>query len=438
MADPLAGLILQIRLLAEAALVRRLNAGSGFADPRLPSQIYLRDEAAQGRLAGGTLRPKDTHRKAEAELATLAQQTPRTAPRFDTLATRLGLDPAANSVAAIAVAYGLDLDTRELCHALASRRRPALYLETCVDLLRTPPATLLRTILPGAPLRRGRVIAVDGDGLAASIEPVATGLAWLLGDDALQLPLAGLAELVPTDDPSAVVLPGLARAALDALVPRLTAGDLAVLIRGPRGSGRRASAYRLAAAISRPLFVIPAGKLVALEHRSRSALLGTALAAARLRDAVPFLADVDALFDERGELVAEHADALANYPGLVIAGTAKGGGHLELGRAVLSVALPRTELDDRERAWTAALGPHGLQADAVELAARYVIGPGAIADVAVEAARFAPAAGTAVDPVGLEAAVARRLSLRVGTFGAVVQRKARFAELVLPTTWSTR
>jgi len=248
----------------------------------------------------------------------------------------------------------------------------------------------------------------------------------------LQLPLAGLVELVATSAPSNVVLPIAARAALDALVPRLTAGDVAIVIRGVRGAGRRAGAYRLAAALGRPLLVIPSGRLVALEHRSRSALLGVALAAARLRDAVPYLADVDALYDDRGDLVAEHADALAHFPGLLVAGTAKGGGHVDLGRAALGVALPRTELEDRERAWTAALDPHGLGSDAVELAARYVIGPGAIADVATEAERYAKAAGIPVDLVGLEAAVSRRLSLRVGTFGAVVHRKARFGELVLP------
>jgi hypothetical protein len=430
-ADELGALVTQIRVLAEAALVRRLNAGSGFADPRLPSQIYLRDEAALGRLAGGTLRPKDTHKKAEAELAVLAKSTQRGSSRLDLLATRLGLDPAAKSVAAVAVAYGLDLDTRELCHALASRRRPALYLETCADLLRADPTALIRTVLPGAPLRRGRVLAIDGDGLAATLEPLGTAIAWLLGDDGLQLPLAGLAELVATAAPSNVVLPELARAGLDALVPRLTAGDVAIVIRGPRGSGRRAGAYRLAAALGRPLLVIPSGRLVALEHRTRSALLGVALAAARLRDAVPYLADVDALFDDRGDLVAEHADALAHFPGLITAGTAKGG-HIDLGRAALGVALPRTELEDRERAWRAALAAHGLESDAVELAARYVIGPGAIAEVSTEAERYAKAAGGPVDLVGLEAAVSRRLSLRVGTFGAVVQRKARFAELVLP------
>src|SRR5690606_13449813 len=61
-------IIRELRLHAEAALLRRLNAGSGFADPRVPSQIYLRDDAALARLAGGTLRPQGTHRTAEAEL----------------------------------------------------------------------------------------------------------------------------------------------------------------------------------------------------------------------------------------------------------------------------------------------------------------------------------------------------------------------------------
>ncbi len=71
-------------------------------------------------------------------------------------------------------------------------------------------------------------------------------------------------------------------------------------------------------------------------------------------------------------------------------------------------------------------------ASAAELAARYVIGPGAIAEVVHEAARHAAATGVAMDPLALEAAVARRLTVRLGTFGTVVARKARFDELVLP------
>jgi SpoVK/Ycf46/Vps4 family AAA+-type ATPase len=61
-----------------------------------------------------------------------------------------------------------------------------------------------------------------------------------------------------------------------------------------------------------------------------------------------------------------------------------------------------------------------------------VIGPGAIADVVAEAARYANAAGITLDATTLEGAVGRRLALRLGSYGEVVHRKARFSELVLP------
>ncbi|HEX4422644.1 MAG TPA: ATP-binding protein, partial [Kofleriaceae bacterium] len=193
-----------------------------------------------------------------------------------------------------------------------------------------------------------------------------------------------------------------------------------------------AAAHRLARALGRPLVVIPVPALIALEHRARTPLLGQALAAARLRGAVPLLGDADALYDERGDVAPEHADAIAHSPGLLVAASSGRGGHLELRRPQLAIALPRTELADREHAWRAVLAPHDRLGDAPELAARYVIGPGAIADVVAEAARYATAAAAPVDRDALEAAVGRRLSLRLGTYGAVVHRKARFAEMVLP------
>ena len=67
----MATIVRDIRMHAEAALLRRLNAGAGFADGRLASQIYLRDESALARIAGGTLRPQGTHKKAEVIKAAL-------------------------------------------------------------------------------------------------------------------------------------------------------------------------------------------------------------------------------------------------------------------------------------------------------------------------------------------------------------------------------
>jgi len=438
-------IVAHVRMLAEAALLRRLNAGAGFADPRIPSQIYLRDPAALARVAGGTLRPQNTHARPAAELAVAIHEASArgASPRLDTMARRLGLDPGARIALVVAIAYALDLDTRELCHALVPRLRPALYVETIVDLFDptlATTATLSAAVLPGSALRRGRVLAIEGDGPGATLALSPPALAWLLGDDDLPLPLATIAELIDPGAELGVVLPAAATTALDAVVARLardpqrgTDPTVAVVLRGPRGAGRKAAAHRIARALGRPLLVIPAPAVISLEQRAKSLLLAPALAAARLRDAVPWFADADALFDDQGNLSAEHADAIAHHPGVILAGSSRSS-HLELHRPVLPIAMPRAELDDRERAWTAALtGIAGIDGElAPELAGRYVIGPGAIAEVAAEAGRYAAAAGIPLDVATLEAAVGRRLALRLGTFGTVVHRKSRFSELVLP------
>jgi ATP-dependent Clp protease ATP-binding subunit ClpA len=170
-----------------------------------------------------------------------------------------------------------------------------------------------------------------------------------------------------------------------------------------------------------------------MEKRTQVAMLGTVLAAARLRAAVPCLMDADALYDEAGRLAPDHADALEHHPGLLIAATTGRGGHLDLRRPQFLAIISRAELEDRARAWRHALATNDASAiDAGEFAARYVIGPGAIADVVHEAALQARASAAPIDRDGVEAAVARRLSLRIGTYGSVVSRKARMSELVLP------
>ncbi|HSN26532.1 MAG TPA: ATP-binding protein [Kofleriaceae bacterium] len=423
-----------VRLHAEAALLRRLDAGSGFADARVASQIYLRDAAAAGRLAGGTLRPQGTHRKALAELeAAIAAAGVDARPTpLGLLVKRLGLSAVGGALTAAALAYAVDLDMRELVHALVPRRKPALYVETCADVLGIAPVELLREVAPGAELRRCRVLVVEGDGLEAAIELHPAALAWLLGDAGLQPPVSAVARLVG-DVAHAAVLPESVCAQIDALVGVVRDERVAVVVRGSRGSGRQAAAQRLRAALGRPGMVIQVPALVAAERQARANLLGAALVAAQLRDAVVYLADADALYDERGELAPEHLAALRAFKGVLIAGSTGKGGHLDLGRPQLIVAMPRTELADRERAWEQELAARkGPTQEAADLAARYVIGAGAISDVVEEAARFAAAARVPLDRDVLEGAVGRRLSLRLGTYGSVVSRKAKMGELVLP------
>ncbi|MCX5745272.1 MAG: ATP-binding protein [Proteobacteria bacterium] len=424
-----------VRLRAELALVRRLNAGAGFADGRGLAQVYLRDDAALARIAGPTLRPQGSHRKAAAELTAAIAALPPAGARIATGAQRLGLGAVARAILDVTLAYAIDLDTRELAHALAPRRRPALYAETIAEIAALEGAEVVRALTVGAPLRRGRLLLVDGDGLGATIEISPAALAWLAGDDAIGPPLAAICAL---DGTPTIALPDGTTAATDAVTARvreLGAADVAITIRGPRGAGRRAVAQRIARTLARPLLVVHVAQLVALERRTRAALLANLVAAARIRDAVIYLEEVDALYDERGELALDHRDALASIAGLVIASTPHRG-HVELHRPQLGIAMPRMELADRERAWQTAISSGPLDdaqaAIVVELAARYVIGPGAIADVVGEARRYADAAGTPLDLAALEAAVGRRLTMRLGTYGTVVHRKARFAELVLP------
>jgi hypothetical protein len=425
-----------VRLEAELALLARLDAGSGFTDSRAPAQLYLHDDAARERIAGGTLRPRGTHQAAIAavkrELEAFAE--PWTGTPVDLIIERFGLDEGAAMLIACAVVYAVDLDARELFHALAHRRPPALYVDACAALHPSIAPGFVEALLPGSRFRRARLVAVTGDGLGASIELTAHALAWLLGDDALQPPLTTACELHGSARDERVVLPPAFAAALDAIAPRLADhARIAVVLRGPRGSGRAAAAQRIAAALGRPRLAIAIPALVAAEKRTQHALLATALAAARLRDAIPYLADADALFDEAGRLAADHADALEHHGGALLAGTTGRGGHLDLRRPQLAVAVPRAELADREAAWRTGLAAARAPVDdAAELAARYVIGPGLVADVIAEASAHATAAAVSIDRDAIEAATQRRLALRIGTFGAVVARKARMAELVLP------
>ena len=66
------------------------------------------------------------------------------------------------------------------------------------------------------------------------------------------------------------------------------------------------------------------------------------------------------------------------------------------------------------------------------MAARYVIGPGTIGDVVRESRAFARASGAPVQLTDIEQAIGRRLTLRLGTFGNLITRRASFDQMVIP------
>jgi MoxR-like ATPase len=437
-AAPLAPHVRRVRLAAEAALWRRRNAGAGLVDARTPGEVYVRDPAAQARLAAGTLKPQGAFRKAAAEVDAQLADADRAlaghASRLTELGDRFALDAGSRELVAAALAYELDDDTRELIHALAPRRRPALWAELAGELCPAlaDPAAWVAALHPSAPVRR--LLDVDGSGAGAVIALRRPTLAWLTGDDRLPPPLDAIADIVPAGEGSAVWLPApiteeLASAVAVAKQPGRPPG---FVLRGPRGSGRRGLAMELARALGRPALICSMGTLVELERATGTELLAELLTEAATRGAVAVLADVDALVGD-ADLDPRRRQRLAEHPGLLVFTSGGRAGTIDAGRPVIAITMPRASLDDREHAWRDAAGRLGLtDAVAIELAGRYVLGPGAIAEVAGEARRSAAATGAPVDRDGLEAAIGRRLSLRLGSFGTVVSRKAMFTELVLP------
>ena len=432
---PWASLVAATRLRAERALLVRLNRGAGFADPRAPTQVYLRDDATSARLGQLALRPNDTHRKAAAAVDAALAAVEAAAPPSPLvpLVARAGLTAAEAALIAIAIAAAIDDDTRELTHALAGRRRAGLYLDVCSELSDALADSAARAAAahPRAALVDTGLLLVDDAGLVRAHPRLAS---WALGEPRLPPPLDELATVVPDDR---TWLPDALLAEADAVAARLVAGaePAAVLILGARGSGRRTVATRIARALGGPALIADLAELLAAGGPDRTAMVRLLLGEALLRGAVPVFTGADALAGERDSERATLA-ALGRARGAVIlAAAGRALTSVPLGRPFHLIRMPRSDLDDRERAWTAALTAVTAAVpatDGAELAGRYVLGPGAIAEVVAEAARFAAARGGAIDRAAFEDSIGRRLSIRLGSYGTLITRKARFDEMVLP------
>jgi hypothetical protein len=444
--DALAPHLHRVRLAAEAAVWRRRNAGAGLVE----RDVYVRDPAAQARLAAGTLKPHNAFHKAAAAVDVAIADADRAlaghTSRLTALGDRLGLDAGMRELVAVALAYDLDDDTRELIHALAPRRRPGLWAEVARELCPAlaDPTALVAALHPGSRLRR--IVIADGPGAGAALGLRRGTLAWLAGDDRLPPPLDAITEIDPAGAPGIVWLPeSLAAAVAHAAAMVRTAapspGALpgappALLLRGPRGSGRRGVAIHIARALERDALVCSMTRLAELERTTGTDLLAELLTEAATRGALVVLAEVDALVGD-ADFDPRRRQLLAHHPGTLVFTSSGRAGSIDIGRPVLATAMPRPSLADRAHAWRHAIeriAAPGLDTagTADELAARYVLGPGAIADIADEAVRIATAVGETVDRASVEAAIGRRLSLRLGAYGTVVGRKAMFTELVLP------
>lgn len=448
-----------IRLRAEAALLERLNAGYGFADSRAAAHLYLRDPDARERLGRDSLKPQDTHVAQAAELAAAIEAAEDAlaehASRLILLAERFRLGPAEAAVLEVALAYELDPDVRDLAHALAGRRRGALFADVAQELAPelADPQAMLAALHPAGILRRAGLVDV-GDRLEVGSARVAAPLSlerraldWLAGDDRIAEPLHDVVSVIPAGADLEVHIDPDTRVRVDEVTGRLetdTPVPPAVLVQGPLGAGKLAIAHRLAARLGRPLAVVPLGSIAGVERRTGTPeLVRRALSDAAMRGAVAYLPDIESLFagTEGKDVDPVATAALEQHAGLlVMATTARGMPSLPIRRPFHLIKPAQATLELRRQAWQGGLERlRGVAEPAVTtpgaaelLAGRYVIGPGTVADVVRDARQFAAATGRPVSIPALEEAIGRRLTLRLGAFGTVISRRARFEEMVLP------
>ncbi len=227
---------------------------------------------------------------------------------------------------------------------------------------------------------------------------------------------------------------------------------LAAVIRGPRGSGRRArrashraQAYGGRGACSSSTMPAAGRRREGARTRSAVALMPN-VRSPRRACAMRYVYLADPPIRSTTTVASsrlEHARLRSPRCRVSLIASAT-----STGAAIVEPRRPPAARRSRCRAWSSPIAsPRGPPLDrrgdaaararpaAVELAGRYVIGPGAIADVVAEASRYADAAaGTPLDIAALEASrsVAASPSAPRLVTAASSHRKARFAELVLP------
>ncbi len=212
--------------------------------------------------------------------------------------------------------------------------------------------------------------------------------------------------------------------------------DLAVVIRGPQGSGRRTAAAQVAKAqgmlvLCLDLAAVSSGQFAhGLLSLCRSCLL---------HDALPLIAGADQLVDGHKDsqsrfMMFSETMAMLNRPVVVTAS------HpdftLDATRTCLHIDWPVSDHATRQKLWRQALGPMAEQVDAEELASvahRYALGPGETQTAAHAARLIACTRGDTheITTNDLVAGVRNNIAQRLGKLAERIEVKQDWNDLVL-------
>ena len=365
-----------------------------------------------------------------------------------TLAERFGLDRRHRDVLLVALAPELDLKYETVYAYLQddlTQKRPTAGMALRVVGGTVGSETDERGLLtPGSPLLAGRLLGLTGGERPLLSQPVTVDravTAFLLGEQRLDPPLAGIAELV---EPEAV-LPGLeapqatadaspverlpvdrrTRERLGAISERLGDDPPAMLsLSGPYGSGRAAAAGALAG--DDQLLVADAE---AISPEMAGETLSLLCRAARLHDAVILLRNVPADSEEGTIGPAALFDRLDEHPGPVVLSGSEGlsprlGAGLD-DHEFATVSFERPAFELRERLWEQV----DLPAEPRGLASTFNFTPGEIADAAETARSLATGEPTAAD---VYEACREQSRDRLGEMARQIEPTHGWDDIVLP------
>ena len=378
--------------------------------------------------------------------------------RLEYLRRTFGLIDFDLDIVLIALASEIDLRYERLFAYLqddVTRRRPSvdLVLNLLCDTREAKFAARTR-FLPDAPLVRSRLLHLIADNplaplLSHFLRLDEAAVRVLLGHACLDQRVASFAELVdqpgapPVLSPPQDTLSGLEKLARDARDKRQ---PLRIYLQGPRNSGQRQIAERLAHA---------AGARLVSADLSRAAVLSPdfdiaisqLFREAQLHDAVLAMEAFDVLRpDDRAPLLDAALARTAESGIIVVLSGDRPWAPLRLpdgGRAndVLAVPLPAPDFKGRRQRWESRLAEAGLAASAEDvdaLASRFRLTAAQIDDAIVAAgnqARLRAASGQSEGPPSLRellAAARAQTSHDLGTLARKITPLYSWKDIVLP------
>ncbi len=294
---------------------------------------------------------------------------------------------------------------------------------------------LARSLTRAHPLVDAGILVPQTGGLLSPATPFSIPdrvVSFLRGEDDLDPVLAAVGRIIELPEPRR--FDALQERALRRLHAGLAAREpVAILIAGPRGSGRRTAVAATLRALDR--------RAAGLEVRrvARDAIaLGSALRALRcecaLTGTVPVIADIDEMADterDSGERMQTLLSFIDRADTTVVVTSTRADIELPLARPVLRVRWSIPDTETRLALWRDALGEQGDGCNLQEVAERYRLGAGGVVTSAEAAVVIAGGGDGRLDTAALVSSVRDNVAASMGALARRVEVQHSWDDVIL-------